>query len=438
MKHPVTSLLTAAALLFTPLTVYADGESCGSDGGIQWTLEDHVLTLSGSGTLPADNGKAPSWKGCAEDIYEIVIDEGITGAETRALSGLPHLQKLTLPSTFRSLRPYALADDPELIEIEGLTYVTQYDYRCLSGTAYIGEHPFIISEGKLYYAECTDFDVPEGVTEIMPFAFGNLTGKEFITAEGVIPVSVTLPEGVEIIRENAFAFCAGLTEINIPDSVTRIGSRAFYDCVHLGNLTLGEHLEAVGSQAFFNCKSLNQLTILNSNAVLGKDAYGTCFDWRRALNARRARYASEEAFQKALADLEAKPLAMDEELANFAVHFWSTRAYGSIKFNSYDSHYYYRTGLLIAPADSTVQDYAHENAIPFRPLDGSVLPGDVNLDDLVDIIDVIWLNKYQLGCQELSERALLAADFDADGTIDETDSLVLLRYVIGIANDSKD
>lgn len=434
MKHPVLSLLTAAALIFSPLTAFADEETAGTDGGIQWALEDHVLTFSGSGALPADNGKTPGWKAYAEDIHEIVVNEGITGADTRALSGLPHLQKLTLPSTFRSLRPYALADDPELIEIDGLTYVTQYDYRCLSGTAYIGEDPFVISDGKLYYAECTDLCVPAGVTEIMPFAFGNLTGKEFITAEGVIPVSVTLPEGVEIIRENAFAFCAGLTEINIPDSVTRIGARAFYNCVHLGSLTLGEKLEAIGSQAFFNCKSMESLTILSPDTVIGKDAYGTCFDWHKALEARRSRYDSEEAYQKALADLDAKPLAMDEELANFAVHFWFTRSYSSIKFNSYDSHYFYRTGLLLAPGDSTAQSYAHDNAIPFRRLDGSVLPGDANLDDLVDIIDVIWLNKYHLGGLELPERALLAADYDGSGTIDETDSLALLRYVIGIDN----
>ena len=203
MKHPFIALLTAAMLFLTPLTVTADEKLGGTDAGLEWSLDDHVLTLSGTGSIPNDSEHDTAWRLHAEDICEIVVEEGITGADTRALSGFPHLQKLSLPSTFRALHPYALADDPELAEIEGLEYVTQFDYRCLTGTKLIREEPFVVTDGRLYYAECSDFNVPAGVTEIMPFAFGNLTGKEFITAEGAVPVSVTLPEGVEIIRENA-------------------------------------------------------------------------------------------------------------------------------------------------------------------------------------------------------------------------------------------
>lgn len=437
MKHPFTAWLIALVLSSSPLSVCAEEPHGGADLGMDWELSDHVLTISGAGSIPNSTGHQPAWKTCAEDVYEIIIAEGITGADTYALSDFPNLQKLTLPATFRTLHPYALAGNAQLETIEGLSNVTQFDYQCLTGTAYIAAHPFVVTDGKLYYAECSDFNVPAGVTEIMPFAFGNLTGKEFIIADGVVPVSVTLPEGVEVIRENAFAFCAGLTEINIPDSVTKIGARAFYDCVHLQDITLGEHVEAIGSQAFFNCKSLETLTLRSTDTVIGKDAYGTCFDWYKALEARRSRYDSEEAYQAAVADLDAHPLSMDEELANFAVHFWSTRSYNSIKFSSFNSMYFYHSGILTAPAASTAQTFAHEAKLPFRRLDGECLPGDVTLDDLVDIIDVIWLNKYLLGCCELPPRAVAAADYDGSGSVDETDSLRLLRYLVGIDPDRK-
>lgn len=58
--------------------------------------------------------------------------------------------------------------------------------------------------------------------------------------------------------------------------------------------------------------------------------------------------------------------------------------------------------------------------------------GDINMDGLVDIIDVIFINKFLLGCQELNNNKYKVADFDGDGFVDSLDSLLLLKYVLGI------
>jgi hypothetical protein len=57
--------------------------------------------------------------------------------------------------------------------------------------------------------------------------------------------------------------------------------------------------------------------------------------------------------------------------------------------------------------------------------------GDVNLDEIVDIIDVITLNKAILGSVKLSELQQTAADVNKDNQINSTDSLLILREVIG-------
>ena len=440
MKCRLTAGILTGLLLLSPAQIQAEE---AAPAHIFWTLEEHVLTITGSGMLDA-----AEWSPYVDEIYEIRIGEGITGAESRMLSGYPNLQRVELPPGFSVLEPYALADDPQLMEIEGLSHVTSFHYRCLSGTAYIVANPFVITDGRLYYAECTDFSVPEGVTEIMPYAFGNLTGDDFLTyADGIyaaVPVDITLPDGVEIIHENAFAFCAGLTSIRLPDSLREIGDHAFYDCVHLGDIMLGEAVESVGEQAFFNCKSLETLTVLNPDMTFGAEAFGTCLDWNKAMELRSA----EQGFTPEQADivyastrkaLEANPYAMDESMAGFVVHFRETRPYSTISFTQNalisgmtGADYSVQYGTIAGIAGSTAQTFARENALTFVPLDGAPLPGDVNLDGYVDLMDVIRLNKYLLGAVELSDRARLAADCDGIMTVDALDSLRILRCVIGL------
>ena len=58
--------------------------------------------------------------------------------------------------------------------------------------------------------------------------------------------------------------------------------------------------------------------------------------------------------------------------------------------------------------------------------------GDVQEDGEVDIIDVISVNKYLLGAKKLPEKGQIAADVNWDLTIDSTDSLTLLKEVVGV------
>lgn len=48
--------------------------------------------------------------------------------------------------------------------------------------------------------------------------------------------SITIPNGVTSIGNNAFDGCSGLTSVTIPDSVTIIGYCAFYDCNSLTSI----------------------------------------------------------------------------------------------------------------------------------------------------------------------------------------------------------
>ena len=51
-------------------------------------------------------------------------------------------------------------------------------------------------------------------------------------------ISITIPDSVTSIGDEAFSDCTSLTSITIPDSVTSIGDRAFYGCYSL-TVTVG-------------------------------------------------------------------------------------------------------------------------------------------------------------------------------------------------------
>lgn len=439
MTHRFLAGILASLLLSSPLPVLAEESPAarsGTDHTLTWELADHVLTIRGSGAIQCeasgcddDAGDYPAWHPYAAEITAIRIEEGVTGAEAYALADYPNLQSISLPSTFTCLEPYALYGDAQLSEIQGIESVTEWNFDCLTGTAWVAANPFVIHDGKLYYAEGTDLHVPDGVTEIMPYAFGNLTGTRPDAAAGTV---VTLPDSVEIIHENAFAFCTHLTAVTLPEGLREIGDHAFYNCANLGSLRLGANVTEIGTQAFWGCRSLTTLTITNPDAVIGEDAYGDVYDWAAVIRA-NPRYSDAQR-ERLLARLAEDPTLLDVELSQFAIHFRGTRRYSDISYRSlpYDSTYLIRAGTISGALDSNAQHYADEKRLPFAPLDGSPLPGDVNLDGFVDIMDVIALNRYLLGKALLSDRAKLAADLSEDDSLDDLDALEILRYVVGI------
>ena len=86
------------------------------------------------------------------------------------------------------------------------------------------------------------------------------------TGNLVIPTSVTnsgITYSVTGIREHAFYFCSGLTEVTIPESVTSIGERAFNSCSGLTTL----NYNATNCTYMGNQNNPVFVTFINGNSV---------------------------------------------------------------------------------------------------------------------------------------------------------------------------
>ncbi len=123
-------------------------------------------------------------------------------------------------------------------------------------------------------------DIPEtvsyegttySVTAIGEAAFGGIFARTSL-------ISVTIPNSVTSIGEQAFYGCSSLTSVSIPNSVTSIsiGEAAFYDCSSLTSANIGNGVTSIGNYAFSGCSSLTSVDIPNSVTSIGTGAFFGC------------------------------------------------------------------------------------------------------------------------------------------------------------------
>lgn len=139
----------------------------------------------------------------------------------------------------------------------------------------------------------TSVTIPQSVTYIGDNAFGNCNNLESITYKAVNctsmgsysnPVfqgcphltSLTIAEGVQSIPKYAFRGCSSLASVAIPNTVTGIGESAFEGCRNLAHVTIPNSVTDLEEYAFRGCNGLTSVTIGNSVTNIEWDAFFGC------------------------------------------------------------------------------------------------------------------------------------------------------------------
>ena len=85
---------------------------------------------------------------------------------------------------------------------------------------------------------------------------------------------IIIPEGVEIIKAEAFRSCESITSIILPDSLKTIEWRAFVDCRNLQHIDFGNGIQQIGclglsNDIFDGCKNLHSVIIPSQVKYIG-------------------------------------------------------------------------------------------------------------------------------------------------------------------------
>ena len=249
---------------------------------------------------------------------DIILPDGITSIRAGAFCGCTELTSITIPDSVTSIGDFAFSYCKNL----NLTIpdtVTSIGRRILSNTYKYNGSDFdvTVTINKIYENMGEIFDnskaniiLSDDITEIPSNAFNNSSGLiltmskiptiasgsfndarncKIILVDGITEIpagafrligraltSITIPNSVTSIGNQAFQNCTSLTSITLPDGVTSIGNLAFEYCTSLTSITLPDGITSIGYYTFQGCRSLTSITIPDGVTSIGTSAFYDC------------------------------------------------------------------------------------------------------------------------------------------------------------------
>ncbi len=161
---------------------------------------------------------------------------------------------------------------------------------------YKGTYPFVdipdgvvvIGKQAFYYQDIQTVSMPDTVTVIDDEAFSNCSELYEINLSSNVSrigyaafencgslEALDLPEKLTEIRGGAFAGCWNLKQVKIPNAVSRIGSRAFRD-TGIKELRIPEGITHIDSDTFASCRELKKVILPDSLRSVGSRAFENC------------------------------------------------------------------------------------------------------------------------------------------------------------------
>ncbi len=336
-------------------------------------------------------------KTCSGDV---IIPDSVTEIGGYAFQGCSALTSVIIPDSVTYIGPSAFGSCHNLTSVtipDSVTYIGHeaFDYSSLTSVTIPDSVTYIGFGAFRWCSSLTSVTVSENITNIGSGTFENCS----------LLTSVNIPDSVTSIEYNAFAGCSSLTSVTIPDGITTIERRTFSGCSSLTSVTIPDNVSSIGGGAFAGCSGLTSVTIPDSVTSIEDFAFSECSN---------------------LTSVIIKNPDCEIYDSNFC-----------ITNRQDENNQFYFNGTIYGYENSTAQAYAEKYSYKFESLGTApeteeIAPGDADNSGKVDILDVITVNKAILGKEKLTDEQLKAIDFNSDGKPDASDSLKLMKFIVGL------
>lgn len=284
------SVLLAVALFFTLLPVSALAEGGGSNANTG-------LTISIVGEFNNWDPSNITMKEVSPAVYEVTI-ENTSYDEINVLPGFKFIKDHTYADQWGSsvtassgeLRDAVYGGDYIKIDpgsdAEESTHnfiirldLTNWDWNTKTGATFTVT--VAAATNTFYFDETTGTITKYAESDTVVVIPSKING---VTVETIghaaffnsAVTSVTIPDSVTSISDEAFINCPKLTNISIPNSVTYIGFSAFSSCTSLKSITLPSSLSFISGALFLGCSQLTTIHIPVSVTSIGNNAFADC------------------------------------------------------------------------------------------------------------------------------------------------------------------
>jgi len=183
----------------------------------------------------------------ASEMYAIDLPSTLTTIGERAFFSCISLGEIDIPDTVTSIGEMAFSS------CSGL-----YDIALGDGLSNIGEKAFYQCT-DLFNSETTSLFIPENIIAIETDAFS------IVAIDGTL-YDIQFNDGLVYIGYHAFAY-AYILDLFIPDSVEVIAREAFAYCHYLTRIDCGRAIRFIGYQAFSSCNYDLYITVVQAKPI---------------------------------------------------------------------------------------------------------------------------------------------------------------------------
>ena len=230
--------------------------------------------------------KVKNWGGCkviqsyacrnCDAIFEIMLPKDVTSIGAHAFQNCVNLASIDVLDSVTSIDIYAFSGCSNLTVAKIGDGVSKFSaeifYDCTNlQTLYLGENVTTISGT---FTNC------DNLTNVYIYnlrnwlLFDNQELPSFVNyyLNDELITDVDVPDGVTMIRSNAFANSSSLRRVNIPNTVLQICANAFSNCDKLTSVTLTQGLTKIDDAAFM-ASNLSTIAIPSGVTHIGSAAF---------------------------------------------------------------------------------------------------------------------------------------------------------------------